>query len=98
MKLDRNAAVPSLIAECIKRNSEMLFKLWRTDRLAAGLPAERQDYDCEIAAEEAADEAAWHTHLASLSPMERVEIEKSELSKVCARLNFKHSPRRFSRA
>ncbi len=84
--LDRNAAVQSFIADCIKRNSDMLFKLWRTDRLAAGLPAEQQDYDDE----KAADEAAWHRHFASLPPNERAELGKSELDKALARLTFKH--------
>jgi hypothetical protein len=86
-------AVRRLKDDCIKRNSEMLFELWRTTRLAAGLSAEHQDYEDETAAEEAADEKAWNAHVASLSPDEREKLEKkSPLDRVCAQLIFKHSP------
>jgi lipase chaperone LimK len=97
--LDRSVAVQSLIDDCVKRNSEMLFGLWRAEQLAAGLTAERQDYEDEKAAEKAANEIAWQAHLASLPPNERGEIQKrGELNQICARLTFEGSSRRFTGA
>lgn len=61
------------------------FERWQQRRTAANLPATREIYDAETAADDAARDAAWETHKASLSAEELAKIPTHPIAEAALR-------------